>query len=207
MLPAHRMADERYTGRRLASSRRLQSHDERAPRPRPSARPETHRDEDGVDDALYAAYTSTQSFDAVSHADATTTPLRHPMTPRIRRLHATDAWAAGGMRGHPTAINAKMQVWRCHRRLPACACVTHDVLRASTRFSGSLSGFLRPPSRRRHARGPWDDGCDRPVLEMPPAAIDALKAPADFYDRQVRFSGSLSHFLRPPNRRRPARGP
>ncbi|KAL1749516.1 hypothetical protein FB107DRAFT_252784 [Schizophyllum commune] len=106
------MADERYMGR----SRRLQSHDERAPRPRPSAWPETHRDEDGVDDALYAAYTSTQSFDgeAVPHADATITPLRHPMTPRIRRLHAT--------LGPPEA----------------CAGILRRLMR-------KCSGFLRPP--------------------------------------------------------------
>ena len=34
-------------------------------------------------------------------------------------------------------------------------------------------------------------GLNHQVLEMPPAAIDALKAPAHFYERLVMFSGSL----------------
>ncbi|KAL1684348.1 hypothetical protein GGG16DRAFT_107012, partial [Schizophyllum commune] len=51
---------------------------------------------------------------------------------------------AGGLRGHPRVLAAYTKgAWS----------------RLATRFSGSLSDFLRPPNRRRHARGPSDEEC------------------------------------------------
>ncbi|KAI4294063.1 hypothetical protein K525DRAFT_281361 [Schizophyllum commune Loenen D] len=67
--------------------------------------------------------------------------------------------AAGGMRAVPTARYAILNSGGARGRLRRLKDASETFPDVFVRFSGSLRVFVRPPNRRRHARGPSDEGC------------------------------------------------